>query len=83
MQLDYVTDLDNGRLGLGVQGDTSLPPELEYIGHFGEGPGSGGVAAYNPENEVVIVIVTNFSDPIYPVGGLMFNLLSKIEIDNL
>ena len=78
-QLNYVIDYDNGRLGLGVQGDTNLHPKLEYIGHFGGGPGGGGVAAYNPKNEVVIVIVTNFSDPIYPVGGLMFNLLSQIE----
>jgi hypothetical protein len=31
------------------------------------------------KNDVVIVIVTNFSDPIYPVAGLMFNLLSQIE----
>ena len=80
-QLDYVTQYDDGLLGLGVLGDASLPPEREYIGHFGGGPGGGGVAAYNPKNDVVIVIVTNFSDPINPVGVLMFNLLS--QIDNL
>jgi hypothetical protein len=57
-------------------GDASpgLPPEHEYIGHFGGGPGGGGVAAYSPKNDVVIV--TNFSDPIYPVTGLMFSCAS-------
>jgi CubicO group peptidase (beta-lactamase class C family) len=60
-------------------GDDSLLPEFEYIGHFGSGPGGGSVAAYSPKNDVVIVIVTNFSDPVYPVAGLMFNLLSQID----
>ena len=78
-QLDYVTQYDDVRFGLGVMGDDSLLPEFEYIGHFGSGPGGGSVAAYSPKNDVVIVIVTNFSDPVYPVAGLMFNLLSQID----
>ena len=60
-------------------GDANLPPEHQYISHFGGGPGGGGIAAYSPKNDVVIVIVTNFSDLIYPVVRLMFNLLSQIE----
>lgn len=78
-QLNYVTQYDDVRFGLGVMGDASLPPERQYIGHFGAGPGGGSVAAYSPKNDIVIVIVTNFSFPTYPVGVLMFNLLSHIE----